>query len=505
MRCGVTVFLAGLGVIAAQAGFLEAGHQGKSPKDLERDLQNVLQAGAPLLVTASASDATGDAANKAEPLAKKPKMMAAHDETAPQATAQLATPKRLPAPKNQLTPGQMLSEKRAQLLKRENLVRILGEETVAELDVDWPLIEDPNTSPDHPGARVTLFRLIKSLTLLTRRLRNDPDTKINLPDLRAFYLATLDLKAQLSDMHNERLEQKSEAFFTWDRFKGCHYQIKHKTGGVQMGLRALVTFPGTQTPITYYVKTHSRGLASERSSAAKRVNSQELVVYKLLEALGFGCEVHFFERSPQDVYIATRDANIIDDAHATAPPALDVRNFFLFQALENDEALGVPFWGTLNENTTTYRKEAVEEAIKNDPVALAILDQIAALDLLSRLLGLSDLLNNSENFGFVRKDDTCFMARVIDFRISKQTLLRLTKDHFGGFLEGNGLFNYAAAHRTIRYALRDRAEHLRVATALRMLEGPLQNLAAEADRAAKAVQAYFTKDDTFEDCLEPLL
>ena len=302
MRYGVTVFLAGLGVIAAKAGFLEAGHQSKRPNDLERDLQNVLQAGAPPLVTAPASDATDDAANKAEPSAKKPKMMAAHDETAPQAKAHLATLKRLTAPKNQLTPGQMLSEKRAQLLKRENLVRIVGEETVAELDVDWPLIENPNTSPDHPGARVTLFRLIKSLTFLTRRLGNDPDAKVNLSDLREFYLATLELKMQLSAVHNERLVRKSEAFFTWDRFKDCHYQLKHKTGGVQMGLRALVTFPGTQTPITYYVKTHSRGLASERSSAAKRVNSQELVVYKLLESLGFGCEVHFFERSPQCLY-----------------------------------------------------------------------------------------------------------------------------------------------------------------------------------------------------------
>ncbi|MEH0002575.1 MAG: hypothetical protein V6Z78_03290 [Holosporaceae bacterium] len=299
MRYGVTIFLAGLVVIAAKAGFLEAGHQGKRSNDLERDLQNVLQAGAPPLVTASASDATGDAANKAEPSAKKPKMMAAHDETAPQATAHLATPKRLSAPQTQLTPGQMLSKKRAQLLKRENLVRILGEETVAELDVGWPLIEDPNTSPDHPTARVTLFRLIKSLTFLTNRLRNDPNTKVNLSDLREFYLATLELKMQLSTVHNERLEQKAEAFFTWDRFKDCHYQIKHKTGGVQMGLRALVTFPGTQTPITYYVKTHSRGLASERSSAAKRVNSQELVVYKLLEALGFGCEVHFLSAAPK--------------------------------------------------------------------------------------------------------------------------------------------------------------------------------------------------------------
>ncbi|MGB1229787.1 MAG: hypothetical protein ACPG7U_01265 [Holosporaceae bacterium] len=181
-----------------------------------------------------------------------------------------------------------------------------------------------------------------------------------------------------------------------------------------------------------------------------------------------------------------------------------MQNFFLFQALENDETLGVPFWGTLNENAIAYRKEAVEEAIKDDPVALAVMDQMIALDLLSRLLGLSDLLNNSENFGFVRKDDTCFMARVIDFRISKKTVLRLTTDHFGGFLEGNGLFNYVAAHRTIRYALRYRAEHLRVAAALRMLEGPLQNLSAEAEQAAKAVQAYFTKDDTFEDCLETL-
>ena len=40
---------------------------------------------------------------------------------------------------------------------------------------------------------------------------------------------------------------------------------------------------------------------------AKVVDPKELLVYKVLEYAGFGCETHFLQRSIEDVYIATLD------------------------------------------------------------------------------------------------------------------------------------------------------------------------------------------------------
>ncbi len=44
------------------------------------------------------------------------------------------------------------------------------------------------------------------------------------------------------------------------------------------------------------------------SAAAKPVDPRELLVYKVLEHLGVGCETFFFSRSLEDFYFATLDA-----------------------------------------------------------------------------------------------------------------------------------------------------------------------------------------------------
>ena len=50
------------------------------------------------------------------------------------------------------------------------------------------------------------------------------------------------------------------------------------------------------------------GRLASKSSAAKVVSLSELMVYKVLEHLGFGCETHFLQRSCEVVFIATLDA-----------------------------------------------------------------------------------------------------------------------------------------------------------------------------------------------------
>ena len=60
---------------------------------------------------------------------------------------------------------------------------------------------------------------------------------------------------------------------------------------------------------TYRIKTHSEGLLKNKSVCAKLINAIELLVYKALEKLRFGCEVHFFGKTLAHFYIATEDAN----------------------------------------------------------------------------------------------------------------------------------------------------------------------------------------------------
>ena len=64
---------------------------------------------------------------------------------------------------------------------------------------------------------------------------------------------------------------------------------------------------------------------------------------------------------------------------------------------------GSTLWGVLQHNhedaSLNYAK-TVEEAIESDLIAHNFLEQITAIDMISRILRLNDLLNNTQNFGF---------------------------------------------------------------------------------------------------------
>lgn len=148
---------------------------------------------------------------------------------------------------------------------------------------------------------------------------------------------------------------------------------------------------------------------------------------------------------------------------------------------ETEEAL-LLVWGVLTKvldksvdvNKANY--EAIEAAIASDAVAGHFLKQISLLDILARLMLLTDLQTNGGNYGFVSREGALPELRVMDFRLSEIEEVRdrvYTEDRFAGLLRGNGFFNYATADRAICYALRNRPVDLRVAEALGVVDSSL--------------------------------
>jgi len=136
-------------------------------------------------------------------------------------------------------------------------------------------------------------------------------------------------------------------------------------------------------------------------------------------------------------------------------------------------------WGVLSEVlvapmvTDDTERARVEAAIATDPVAQNFIEQMSMLDVLARLMLLTDLQTNGGNFGFVRRDGELPVLRVIDFRLCEVGRIEehvFNDARFRGFLVGNGFFNYVTADRATCYALHDRAVELRVREGLRIFE-----------------------------------
>jgi hypothetical protein len=100
--------------------------------------------------------------------------------------------------------------------------------------------------------------------------------------------------------------------------------------------------------------------------------------------------------------------------------------------------------------------------VAKDPVAQNFLRESLKLDLLARLMLLTDLQTNELNFGFVSRDGRLPVLKAIDFLFYETDNFRLTERSFGGFLVGNGLFHYASSDKAVRYALNERSERKRL-------------------------------------------
>jgi hypothetical protein len=387
------------------------------------------------------------------------------------------------------TPGQLVSQRQAEILTKERFAAVLGEDIINSWGIEWQVFTDTTLEFDAPQKR-------NQLRILIDKIKKTSGYRDN-PQLNFLYMSLIYIKDDMEAIHADRLDLLAIKYFTELYPAATKIESLDKQSGVQLGERIKVTFPDGNA-LLYHVKTHSEGRLFDKSTAPKLVNPQELLAYKILELLGFGCEVHFFEKSPEDVYIATLDASFVSKTKRG--------KFNVFHKAAgdlgrgNDTEYGQSIWGTLadqrrqiSENTEVGAWNALEKNLQSDEIAQNFIHQQSSLDILTRIMRLCDLLNNPENFGFISCDDMHPQLKVIDFRVMDPKELVLEDSDFRGFLVGNGIYNYASSHDTMCYVLRNRPRTARVAHALHIMNTNLKNLVGVINMAHEFVFTYLQK------------
>ena len=389
---------------------------------------------------------------------------------------------KLDAPQNKYSPvfcapspGEIISKLQEQLLKRDRFISVFGGPTVESWKLNWDKIESLDISFDD-SCRLSAMHLIDQV--LVRYINRSDE------EFRALFHEYCNLDFRISGINSVRLESEAEKYFT-AIFPGSTVENDFKDKGVQLGSKATVTLATGENRL-YHVKTHSQGLLSSNSTIAEVVDPRELLTYKILEYVGLGCETHFFQRSAKDVYIATLDAGHDGsfDVFAKAAGNLHMRG---------DEVYGQSLWGALQDIHTDPAQrnlETVAAAIECDATAQNFISQVIMLDLLKRILRLCDVLDNTENFGFLIREGDRPVVKVLDFRVEHE--------RFCWDLSGYGCYNDLQYHRAVQYALYDITRAERVATALQLLtHGTLSHLHENVVLAYEDISAYINNTDVF--------
>ncbi len=390
----------------------------------------------------------------------------------------------------ELTPGQLASNLQAQFFKKENFTAVLGVELVDSWGMDWKLLENPTISFADPIRISAMSQLHVRLANLARRRTDE--------SFLTLHSRFLLIRDRIMIVHADRLDTLALAYFS-KLFPNASLTPKMKLGGVQLGERIIVAQAG-QPLLTYHVKTHSAGKLSSNSEAAKIVNSQELMVYRILENLGIGCQSHFFERSPEDVYISTLDAGVRFNSSLRS---FEEGRFFTFEHYTKHIEAGSLIWGSLvreigSEHPIGRDMSFVDQNTTSDERALHFFHEMTKLDLLSRILRLPDTLNNSGNFGFAAFGEELPMLRLIDFRVTEPREWTPIRIYFGALIKGNGFFRYDTVHHSLSYALRYRDRSLRMKTSLEAMSSePLCRLEQAIDKAAEETALYIMEHPTF--------
>lgn len=371
------------------------------------------------------------------------------------------------------TPGQQARRMQTTLLTEENILSVLGEASrtrLTNLGIDWSVFTDLTKEYNDPAIRHQMHR-IKGVLDKER------------PDTDAFYKFYFDFNHLFNtskSVAQDRIEDRTVEYFS-ALHRPLQVRCLIKGSGVHMGTVALVHDDANETRYKYYVKTHSGGLLSERSSAAKPFDLAELLTYRVLHGLGFGCEAHFFGRDQKDFYIATLDAS--SDGQ-----------FREYDKVRETPASMSSTCGVLSECDIDYKPS--EEEIMADTIARNFITQVVTLDLLARILRLEDLQSNGGNFGFVKDSPDSFdRLMVIDFRLLDGSRREFNEMYWGGFLEGNGLFKVSQVDQTVRYVLHDRDIELRVQTAKHVFEEFLSGYERVCDEACASVVADLRGED----------
>ena len=356
------------------------------------------------------------------------------------------------------TPGEKVAQRQRAVFVRDRFVEVFGEEAVDALEINWDVLADTRTPFEDAIKRHNVHRISRFMERYFR-------SRIREEKFSSLFGDVVDIKSAMDTVPENRLHEHARRYFS-RLFPESEITFRSKSGGDQLGSIVIVTHPDGST-VKYYVKTHSAGLKVSHSSAADELNPIELLVYKILEGFGIGCETHFFGRDKENCFIATRDANYEG-------------TFTEYHTIKNDEAARVPVWGRLTTALTERahineaNHEIIETAIGEDPIAQNFMRQMSLLDLLARLMLLTDLQTNGHNFGFTRREGELPALRVIDFRLHDAPDFRITGENYRGFLVGNGFFSYYSADKAVCYALRNRPKEIRTVLAREIFETSLR-------------------------------
>jgi hypothetical protein len=391
------------------------------------------------------------------------------------------------------TPGQRIAQQQAEVFTEARFLEVFEEEgfnaLLRILDSDtikgrqsFNTLSDVSVPYDELRKR-TLIRKINQFMDVRARTRIDTN-------FQNLYGKVLMIARAIYTVNTERIEELSMRYFQ-DKCPGSRVTCSSKMAGDQLGTVVKVQTADGRT-FKYFVKTHSGGLRSGYSSAAKLVNPAELLVYKVLEGLGVGCETHFFGRDGHNLYIATLDAGVQTnpDGFFTQGP------FHEYSHFKDSRESGVQrsLWGDLTHLPTDVefsddQHRQAEAWIASDLVAKNFVREAAKLDLLARIMGLEDFQTNPGNYGFTQAEGGLMKAKAIDFRVPYKKVEEFEKDYrsFNAFLNGNGEFNYSSTGAAMYYALTKRQQRLRVYEAKDIMQNTLSEFIEKVDSARISV------------------
>lgn len=231
------------------------------------------------------------------------------------------------------------------------------------------------------------------------------DIKDQKKEYNDIFNASFTLKKEIDNLPRQQFQNKASEYFI-KNFGAKDVFFKDKMGGDQLGNRIIVNFKDGQE-ITYHAKTHRGGLKSQHSSSSQPVDLKELLIYKILEFSGIGSETHFFYDDIKNFYIATKDVGYDDKK-------MKQGEFITYEKIR--------------ENNSS------EELLKNS----LIVNGFIKADIISRLLSLSDVINNGGNTGISSSEQ----FKIIDFNPP------VTKEYknpkvFEDWLSGNNQYNYS--------------------------------------------------------------
>ncbi len=395
------------------------------------------------------------------------------------------------------TPGARVNVIIQSDLTKEKLLDVIGVQAAQDLGLNLDILADLSIPFDDQRKKSLLLRIKNHLDGRFRK-------GLNTPNLNALRGKLNDVLTFCKGAHLDRIEELFPKYLLTVHH-GCSVSFVEKHDGVQLGTQAIVTLANGQT-VKYYIKTHSGGLTSEKSSAPSLVNPSELLVYKVLEGLGVGPQCHFFGRDGNNMYIATLDAGtqLNSDGTVTQVPFKEYAHF----KDDRNSAAQAQLWGDLSQlpdvvDFSDAEHQQAEEIVNTEGgIAKNFVREVAKLDVLARIMRLSDFQTNPGNYGFVQEPDGRLNAKAIDFRLNSTDLneIRFGEYFFKGFLEGNGYFDYSSTGKAMYYALRKRQPHLRVHEATTIMAEELRQFDRVVDAACQHVsgtlmQVPMTTDD----------